>query len=310
MTTYPQLYVTIQQLIAAQAWEQLETQLSEAEAGLFPGAALPNHPLVLRGQGQGNAGGDQRDQAIVAEQGQGQGQGTDDDVQVDAGIVGFDGRVYGVLLAVLLIRNDLVGARLLVRRTPRHVFALAEFAVFAKVAEQLYTNNTGAALRLLADAKNLPVLRASIVAVAPSSACVIVLVNSNNTTPQQDQQQPQALSRLAASILIPLINAIEQRFLRLVAVSFTNINLIQFGNTLFWSQDRILTSVQDGSLAAAMRVESVSLDNNNTLKIVQGAAFKNAISGGGADSQNATFGPGLQQVKDLADYLVHLEREI
>ncbi|KAI9339390.1 hypothetical protein BDR26DRAFT_862348 [Obelidium mucronatum] len=256
----------------------------EAETTEFISTPLPNHPLTLASN---------QPHPVI-----------------DSVFVGNDARVYSLLLASHLLTNDLVAARLLVRRVPRHVSLSFELNLLCEVAAALYMQNPAKAINLLTEAKTLPVLPTIAVSVTPSPATLAILLPSPNSSiqdilaaAQNNQTQPRAFSGCISPVILDaLVDSITSRVLVLTALGYTSIKIDALKAMVSWSQERVLIAVQDGSLADLMRVESVQVDGD-CIVIVKGDKFK-------GDPTTASFGPGLQQVRDLADYLVHLEREL
>ncbi|KAI8620194.1 hypothetical protein BC830DRAFT_1100665 [Chytriomyces sp. MP71] len=288
-------YVQIQTLTAQRDWPGLVALLEDLEAAQFPSSPLPSHPLSASAEGGA----------------------ADADVDIDAPLTAHDARVYALLLIALLLVGDGPGARLLHRRTPFHVRMTSwELNAIADVAAALHKNDTASALTLLASFNSLPTLRARAIHVEPAPATTILLVPdvppvaaapsagailAHNLAPQT---QPRAFSRLVRPLLPCLADAIAETVLRSVARAYTGVHITSLGRMLAASPEQIRAKVEDGSLHAAMGVESVSLDGD-VLHIVKGTRSAAAGAGGLAGS-----GPGLQQVQDLAKYLMHLEREI
>ncbi|KAJ3073447.1 hypothetical protein HDU98_001497 [Podochytrium sp. JEL0797] len=278
---FAHVYVSLQHDIAARSWSLLETQLEDLEAGAFSSSNAPFAPLALSSPGSlGSA-------------------------DIDSGIVALDTRVYALLLCALLLQKKLEAARLLVRRVPKHVPLISfEWNVLANLAHLLFIKNYPAALALLAQIKDLPVLLTRAIPVLPN-AVVTLLVEPNQTdntalllAAQNPDSQPRALSRLVAPLISELIESISQNVLLLVGNAFTKIKVDSLATMLAWSHERVLNAQLENKLAEAMDVESVHVEAD-CLVIVKGPK----------KVERADFGPGLLQVEDMAKYLTHLERE-
>ncbi|KAJ3295066.1 hypothetical protein HDU79_009902 [Rhizoclosmatium sp. JEL0117] len=281
------LYVQVQTLTAAQEWGQLTTLLEETEAGVFPCYPEPRMPLSSGSSGSSGSspgGGD-----------------------VDAALVCWDARVFSAQLASLLIVGDVAAARLLVRRVPGHVARVShEWRLLLQVAASLHDNDFNAALTTLAKAcSSLPVLLTRAEPVAPEGAAISYLIPPASSSTQHNSipERQEALSRLVAPLFHALLESLTSRVLRLIGTAFTSIKITSFlhflGST--YSQELLLTSIHDGSLATRMNVESVSLSiDTDCVNIVKGSK---------ESEKQGINAPGLEQVQELARYLVHLERE-
>ncbi|KAJ3266968.1 hypothetical protein HDU77_008313 [Chytriomyces hyalinus] len=290
-------YVQIQTLIANSNWEGLVAQLEDLELSHFPSVPVPQIPLVANN-------------------------GTHASVlsPIDASLCAHDSRVYALLLAAHLLTDDVVAARMLFRRTPAHVGLTSwEFGAIAEVAAALHDGNPAQALALLASYKSYPTLLAHTISVTaksfsqtPSAPVSIILLTTPEAasdaaedllaTALNKNTLPHAFSRLVSPIVDILADVITRRVLVSVARSHTAIRVSSLTAMIAWPRGRVAQTVADGSLKEAMNVESVTLESD-VLRIVAKSEQNSAML-------TSSAGPGLDQVRDLAKYLVHLEREV